>query len=152
MDHLDKMPGAVGSAIEETLFGGAIAVLPPRCARRGVNAGSEAGKDRDKMTHDLLFTADHQTVPAFESGGPAACSDIHIVDSFLLQLGAPSHVIAIIGVASVNHDISRFEERGKHRQFLVHYSCRQHEPNGTRFREPCNKLFQRICSYCTLRR
>src|SRR5258708_27141883 len=49
----------------------------------------------------------------FRSPDTAACADIEVVDAFRLQRGGPANVIMVIGVASIDHDITLRKQRNQ---------------------------------------
>src|SRR5262245_63479333 len=84
MNHLNEVTGAIGAAMQVTLFGGAAGLLAPRGARYLVaHAGSQPGEDWIEVLDHCILTTNHHAVTALQAPNPAACSHIDVVDSLL---------------------------------------------------------------------
>src|SRR5207302_7610557 len=109
VDHLHKMAGAGGSAIEITLLGRATKLLPAGRVRNIANAGSQRLENEIKMRDRLFGPANHHAVTAFQAPDTAAGADINVVNAALAQFLRAAHVIFVIGVAAVNDDVAGLE-------------------------------------------
>ena len=67
--------------MQVALLGGAVELLTPVRARRGLDARGQCGKDRVEMADDVIIAANHQTVPLLKSPDTAAGPDVHVVDA-----------------------------------------------------------------------
>ncbi len=106
VNHLDEMAGAVRTAVQIALLGGAVQLLASRSARRVARARRQRREDRIEMLDHVLFAADHHAVAALQAPDAAARPHIHVVDSLCRKfLGAPD-VIHVIGIAAVDEDVS----------------------------------------------
>src|SRR4029079_13889423 len=81
MNHFDEVAGAVWTAVQITLLGGAGGFFTPRRARNIAGAGSQGRKDWIKVLDDLSFAANHHAVTALQSPNPTARSDVYIMDA-----------------------------------------------------------------------
>ena len=133
VDHLDEVAGAVGTAVQVALFGGAAEFLAARRARNVADAGSEGGEDGIEMLDDVFFAADHHAVAAFESPDTAAGADVDVVDFFGRQFLGAADVVDVIGIAAVDQDVAGFEKRQQVSDGLVDHRGRNHQPDGARF-------------------
>jgi hypothetical protein len=82
-------------------------------------------------------------VAALEPGHAAARAHVQVVDPALPQLGAAAHVVAVEGVAAVDHDVARLEQRRQLREHAVHHTGRHHHPHGARLRERTHQFLER---------
>src|SRR5208337_3837825 len=78
--HLDEMARSVWPAVEITLLGRAIDLLPAGCAWNIAHPRSESRKDRVESLDDLVLPANHHAVTALQAPHSAAGAHVHIVD------------------------------------------------------------------------
>ncbi len=135
VDHLYKMSGAVGTAVQIAMLGSATDRIAPRCSRRAGNAWRECRERRVKALHDVFFPANHHAVAAFKTPYTAARPYIHIVNFLWCELLSATNVVDVIRVAAVNEDVVGIEMRQEVGDILVHGSCRYHQPYRSGFRE-----------------
>ncbi len=57
------------------------------------------------------FSADHQAVAALLAGDAAAGADVDVVHSHCGERLRPPYVVAVVGVAAIDHDVARVEVR-----------------------------------------
>src|SRR5262245_36148298 len=67
VDHLDKMAGAVGAAMQVTLFGRAVHLLAAWRTRQVTRARRKRREDRIEVLHHVSFAANHHAVTAFQT-------------------------------------------------------------------------------------
>src|SRR5215510_7314630 len=80
MDHLDKVTGAIGAAMQVTLFGGPTNFFASRRARYLVaHARSQPSEDWIEVLDHRVLTADHHAIPSLEAPDAAAGSHIDVV-------------------------------------------------------------------------
>ena len=109
VNHFDEVPGAVGTAMQITLFGGAVQLLASRRARHAAHARRQGREDRIEVLDHVVFAADHHAVAALQAPHTAAGPHVHVMDLLRRQfLGAPD-VIDVIGIAAVDEDVVRLE-------------------------------------------
>src|SRR5262245_23053946 len=65
VDHLDKMAGAVGTAVQVSLLGGAIQLLAARRAWDVTRTRRQHREDGIKALDDVLFSSNHHAVTSF---------------------------------------------------------------------------------------
>ena len=75
--------------------------------------GSQRLENGIQLLDDFLRAADHHAVAAVESPDPAAGADIHVVNTFLLELVGAANVIFEIGVAAVDEDVAGLHALGE---------------------------------------
>ena len=77
---------------------------------RGFDAagvGGDGVEDGVEPRDDLRFTADHQTVATIEAPDAATSSDVDVMDVLRQQVLRPGDVVAVVGVAAVDHRVAR---------------------------------------------
>src|ERR1700738_1971184 len=79
VDHLDKMPGAVWTAVQVTLFGGALKLLASRRARYITRARRQRREGWIEVLDHVPFATNHHAVAALEAPHTTACPHVHIV-------------------------------------------------------------------------
>src|SRR5439155_494004 len=83
--HLDEVTCAVWTAVQISLFCRAGEFLPSRRTCDVAWPRSECGENRVEVLNHGGLTTDHQAIAAFKTPHPAACSDVHIVNSSRLE-------------------------------------------------------------------
>src|SRR5262249_27213948 len=82
MDHLDKVTGAIGAAMQITLLRGTANFLAPRRARYLVAyAGSQPGEDWIEVLDHCILTTNHHAVASLQAPNPPACAHIDVRNS-----------------------------------------------------------------------
>src|SRR5215468_12706592 len=97
MNHLDEVTGAIGAAMQVTLFGGPAGLLAPRGARYLVaHARSQPGKDWIEVLDHRVLATDHHAVTSLQAPDATACSHIDVVDSLLRELLGAADIVYVI--------------------------------------------------------
>src|SRR5262245_45481350 len=105
MDHLNEVAGAVRTAMQITLLGGAAGLFTSRRARYIAFARSQSGENRIKVLDHRVLTAKHHAVPPLQAPDPTACPNIHVMDSLQRQFSGAPDIVHIIGIAPVNKNV-----------------------------------------------
>ena len=95
------------------------------------------------MVFDCLVRATHhQAVAALKPEDSAAGSDVDVVDALLLELGRPTYIIAIVGVAAIDDDVAFLHQAGE----LINGPARDagwdHHPGHPRLLQLADKLLE----------
>ena len=109
----------------------AAGLIATRCAGRRSNPGRESGKNSVKMLDDILFAADHKTVPALRTPDSATCPGVDVVNTFGLEFIGPPDVVNVMGVAPVDDNVALLHVSSKIVQRLIDRRGRYHQPNNT---------------------
>src|SRR5262245_65115080 len=133
MDHFDEVAGAVRTAVKVTLFRCPPNLLPPRCSWHVSGAGRKAREYRIDVLHSGIFAANHHAIAALQSPDTAAGAYIDIVNLSGRKLLGSTNVVNVIGVATVDQYVIRFEKRREAGDHFVHYRGRHHQPESPRF-------------------
>ena len=81
-----------------------------RGTRDIADARGEGAEDRVQTPNCRLRPSDHHAVAAFKAPDAAAGANVNVVNSFgSYFLGAPD-VVDVIGIATINQNVSRFQE------------------------------------------
>ena len=124
--HLDKMAGAVWTAVQVTLFGGAVQLLAARRARDVPRARRQRREDCIEVLDHVLFATNHHAVAALQAPHTPARPHVHVVDALRCEfLGAPD-VIHVIGIAPVDEDVVGLKMGQEVGNGFVHDSRRDH--------------------------
>jgi hypothetical protein len=157
VDHLHEVPGPVRPAVQVALLGGAADPLAPRRAWDVADARPQRLEDWVEPPHRGLRAADHHAVAALQAPDAAACAHIDVVNPLRREFAGAADVVHLIGVAAVDEDVPRAEQRDKFRDGLVHDGRRDHQPDGPRrveflheVREAAPTAFSRTNSSTTL--
>src|SRR5208283_5877260 len=127
--HLDEMAATAGSAVQVAVLGGSANLLPPRRTGDIAASGRDRLKDRVKMLYCSLRSADHHAVAAFESPDASAGSNVQVMNALRRKLFCAANVVNVIRVATINQDVARFEVRNNLGNGLIHYRCRDQQPD-----------------------
>src|SRR6266699_194775 len=57
------------------------------------------------MLDNILFTANHQTITALEAPNAAACSAVHIVDTFRFEFDRTANIIVVVRIATIYDEV-----------------------------------------------
>ena len=137
------MPGAIGTAMEIALFGGAARFFAAARSRDGADAGSQGCKDRVETVHDVILAADHHAIAALESPDAAAGANIDIVDLLRRQFLGAADVVDIVGIAAVDDDVTGIKQRHKAGDRLIDHGGRHHQPDCAGLIELLHKIGER---------
>ena len=81
VDHLDEVAGAVGTAVQIALLGGAAeSSRVPVCAECHRCPGASVAKIGSRCFTTAGLAANHHAIAALQTPDAAACSDIDVVD------------------------------------------------------------------------
>ena len=83
------------------------------------------------MPDNFRLAANHLAVATLQAPNPSADADIDMMNSCLLKLSRTTYVVMIIGVATVDHDIARLEQRCQGSEHRINRRGRHHQPHGT---------------------
>ena len=89
----------------------------PSCrVRPGVGSavprpGAMRLEQRVEPLHDLGLPADHEAEAALQPEHPAARPDVDVVDVLRRELLGPGDVVAVVGVAAVDHHVTGLQQR-----------------------------------------
>jgi hypothetical protein len=114
------------------LFGGAVDFAAPGCEGNIANSWRQRPEYRLKIFHRLIRATNHQAIATFQAHHATACADINIADLLCCKHLGPADVIHIIGVATVNEDITGLEKRQNVDKQLLNMRLRNHHPDRTR--------------------
>src|SRR6266699_39225 len=109
VNHLDEVASPVWPAVEVALLGRSSNFLTTGSARCRVNAGGQNGEDRVKMLHHSFLTADHQAVTTLQAPDSSTRSNVNIMNTPGFELGSAPDIIVIVGIATVDDDVSGSE-------------------------------------------
>ena len=98
VSHLDEKAGAVRSAMQVPLFGGASQCLSPPGARDVTHARCQCREDGIKTLNHVLLAADHHAVAAFQTPHAAARAYVHIMNPFRCEFPGAADVVHKRGV------------------------------------------------------
>src|SRR5438132_871264 len=132
VNHLDERAGAVRSAVEIALLGGAAHGRPTRSARDVAGARCQPQEDRIEVSDHRLLAPDHQAIAALQPPDAAAGPDVHVVDALLSELSRTPDVVDVIGITAVDEDVAGREMRNQFSDGRVHGRRRDHQPDGPR--------------------
>lgn len=65
------------------------------------------------MTHNRFLPADHQAVSPLRSPHAPAGSAVDVVDAFALQFTSAANIVVVVGIATVDYGVARFQRRRK---------------------------------------
>src|ERR1035437_8009124 len=99
----------------------------------GLDSGRDAPENRIERCDDFTLSAYHQAVAAFKPKNPAARAAIDVMDVLRLERFGSQDIVAVIGIAAINDDISSLETQGQFFDKLAGHSGGKHEPDCARF-------------------
>src|ERR1035437_1737125 len=120
--HLDEVSASAWSAVQITLFSRAAHLLASRCPRYVADARRDGFEDGIEVLHHRVRAADHHAVPALQTPHAAAGADVHIVDALGGKLVCPADIVYVIGIATVDEDVTGFKIGHDSGDGLVHRS------------------------------
>src|SRR5689334_8779712 len=98
------MARAISTAVQITLFGGAVQHFAPGRARQVAPTWRKCREDWIEMLDHTFFPANHHAVASLQSPYAAARSHVHIMDALRRQFPGPPDVIHVIGISAVNEN------------------------------------------------
>jgi hypothetical protein len=106
-------------------------------------AGRECLEYWQKLLHHFGFAADHQAIADIAAGDATAGAHVEVMDAGLAKFGGAPDVVAVVGVAAVDEDVARAQQRAQPRDLAVDHSRGDHEPDGARRRQRGHQLLER---------
>src|SRR5437660_1115998 len=94
-------------------------------------AAPVTSRGHEAITLPSSQTSATSAIAAFKTAHPAACSDVHIVNSSRLEFLGPPDVVNIIRIASVNQNVAGLEISQSAGDGLVDGCSRDHQPYCT---------------------
>ena len=130
--------------------------MPARRSRSGVRAaastpGRERREERVEPSHDVGLAADHEAVAALEPPDAAARPAVDVVEAARREPLRALDVVAVVGVAAVDHDVAGREPRHELVERGVDDRRRHHEPDDPRRRETSDEVVERRGAFGALR-
>src|SRR4029077_13702512 len=150
VDHLYKVSGTIGAAMQVALFGGATEQFTSRCSRSAGNAWRECRENRVHVRHRIFFPTNHHAVAPIKTPYATAGPNIYIMNFLPCKLLGATNVVDVVRVAAVNENVVGLEMCEQVGDILIHSRCRHHQPDRSGLRELSCKIRQRICSHCSL--
>ena len=90
----------------------------------------------------FVRAAHHQAVAALQPEDPATGPDVDIVDALLLELGRTTHIIAIVGVATIDDDVALLHQAGELIDGPAGDAGWDHDPGHPRLLQLADKLLK----------
>src|SRR5262245_44798965 len=143
MNHLDEMAGATRPAMQISLLGCAVCLLPAWRAGNVAAAGREGGEDRAETLHWIRFAADHHAIAALQPPDATARADVDIADPLGHQLLGSADVVDVVGIAAVNENVTALKVWQQIGNGPVDHARWHHQPDGAGLRELLCELRQR---------
>jgi hypothetical protein len=103
------MAGAVWTAVQIPLFGGAVQFLTARRARYVAHTRSQRREDWIEVLDYVSFATNHHAVAALQAPHTTACPHVHVVDALRNEFLCAPDIIHIIRVPSVDEDVFPFK-------------------------------------------
>src|SRR5690348_6061542 len=82
VNHLNKVPRTMWSAMKIALLGGTSDILSSGCTGGRCNTGRQCRKDGVKVFDDFFFASNHLAIASVKTPDTATCPTIDIVDTF----------------------------------------------------------------------
>ena len=96
------------------------------------------------MRDGLVGSADHQAVAALEAEHPAAGADVDVVEPELGELLPAADIVVVVGVAAVDDDVARLEQRGDLIDDLAGDAGRDHHPDDAGRGQLADEVLHRL--------
>ena len=126
MDHLNEVPGAVGSAAQIAKLRCTTKFFASRRSLNVTETGRQGSKDGIEMFHNCKLRANHHAIAALQAPDAAARSNIHIVNLLWSKLFGAPDIIHIIGISAIDEDVLRLEQRHEIGNGLVNHARWNH--------------------------
>src|SRR5664280_320058 len=124
---------------------------PPRSTLSSSSAASDVYKrqfeDGIEVLHSSVRAADHHAVAALQTPHATAGADVHVVDALGCECLCPADIVDVVGIATVDEDVTGFKIGDDSGDGLVNHGRRDHQPNGARLAKLARKIFQRRGTY-----
>src|SRR5215470_1159218 len=111
VNHLDEMAGAVGTAVQVALFGGAIEFFATGRARYVTDTGGKRREDWIEVLNHVLFAANHHAITTFEAPHTATGAYVHVVNLLSCELPGALDVVNVIRIAAVDENVACLQMR-----------------------------------------
>ena len=95
------------------------------------------------MLDDVILAADHQAEASIEAEHPTAGADVDVVDVLLHERGRSIDVVAVVGVAAVDHDVTGIHPIAELHHRVACERRRHHHPGGSRRSELAHEIVER---------
>src|ERR1700693_521061 len=105
------MTGTVRSAMQIPLFRGTANFLAAWCARNIARAWRQDREYRIEMLDYRWFATNHHAIAAVQSPNTSAGSHVDIMELFCGKFFGAPDIVDIIGIAAVDEDIARLQQR-----------------------------------------
>src|SRR5437899_6109116 len=129
VNHLDEVPGSVRATVQVPEFGGAVELLASRGSRNIARTGSQSFENWIEAFDYLRLAANHHAVAALQAPDAAAGADVDVVYALRREFFGAPDIVDIIGIASVDEDVTGLKRRHQVGDRLVHGSRRNHQPH-----------------------
>jgi len=78
---------------------------------------------------DLFLASNHHAITTFQTPDAAACANVDIKNLLGSEMFCPLNVIHVVGIPSVDQDVSWFEVRKQISDGLINNRGRNHQPH-----------------------
>jgi hypothetical protein len=102
------------------------------------------------VTNGLLFTADHETVAAFQSPHAATGAAVHVMDALGRERRGTRDVVVIMAVAAVDHDVALVEMLDEPIDHGAGHARGNHEPNRSGRSQLAGQFVEGVGTACSL--
>src|SRR5271154_943975 len=128
--HFHEVAAAAFSAMQITLFGGAVLDLFASWRAWNVpNPRRDRFEDRIEVLDGGIRPANHHAIAALQSPHTPGCPNVNVFDSFGSKLFGAADIVNVVGVASIDEDVAGFQMRYDLGNRLVHNGRRNHKPD-----------------------
>ena len=108
-----KWPAPSGRSASSPARPGSARRCGRACAARRRRPGAIVAKIGSSASTTSVLAADHQAEAALEPQDAAAGADVDVVDALLRERLPRADVVAVVGVAAVDHDVAGLEQLGE---------------------------------------
>src|SRR6202049_1738598 len=119
VDHLYKVPAAIGATVQKARPGGPADRFAARRSRRAADAWRECRKSRVQVLYHAFFPANHHAVAAFKTPYTAARPHIYIMNFLWCEFLGATNIVAVVSVAAVNENVVGIEMRQEVGDILI---------------------------------
>ena len=118
VNHLHEMAGAARTAVQISLLGGAFKLFTTRRARNVARPRRQRREDRIECLTTFVRPQSSCSIRA-QAPDTAARSDVHIVDSLCGKFFRAANIINVIGIPSIDENVSCFKMGHEYRRSVV---------------------------------
>ncbi len=102
-------------------------------------------EDRPQVFDDIGVATDHHAVAFLQAPHATTGAAIHVVHLLLGQTLRAAHCVLVIGIAAVDHDVTRLQVRQQGIERLIHdLAGGHHQPQHARRLQHGGQFFQRV--------